>query len=176
MFINFPLHTTKKLDFQDFYTAILIKAKSIDGNLSSSDKEKILFLKNRMNLKRTGFKYDITRPQIIINPHWFIGFIEGVFRIKTGSSLYFQITHKTTSQESLNAMITFLTELSNSDIPKYSKILSVYVSSITNFRTNVVSLVVSSVDALFYYILPWLDSSSMYTRKSVDFKLWKIAL
>lgn len=178
MFIKFPLHITKKLDFQDFHTAIFIKAKSIDGNLSSSDKEKNLFLKNGMNLKRTGFKYDITRPQIIINPHWFIGFIEGegTFGIKTGSSLYFQIAQKTTSQESLNAMITFLTELSNSDIPKYSKISSVNVSNITNLRTNVVSLVVSSVDALFYYILPWLDYSSMYTRKSVDFKLWKIAL
>ena len=45
IFINFPLHTTKKLDFQDFHTAILIKAKSINGNLSSSDKEKILSLK-----------------------------------------------------------------------------------------------------------------------------------
>lgn len=33
IFINFPLHTTKKLDLQDFHTAIIIKAKSIDGNL-----------------------------------------------------------------------------------------------------------------------------------------------
>lgn len=70
-----------------------------------------------------------------------------------------------TSQESLNAMITFLTELSIPDIPKYSKISSVNVSNTTYLRTNVVSLVVSSVDALFYYILPWLDSSNMYDIK-----------
>ena len=167
IFINFPLHTTKKLDFQDFHTAILIKAKSINGNLSSSDKEKILSLKNGMNLGRTVFKYDIARPQIIINPNWFIGFIEaeGTFGIKTGSSLYFQVAQKITSQECLNAIITFLAELSNSDIPKDSNILPVNVTSATNLRTNVVSIVVSSIDALFYYILPWLDSSNMYTRK-----------
>lgn len=35
---------------------------------------------------------------------------EGTFGIKTGSSLYFQVAQKMTSQESLNAMITFLTE------------------------------------------------------------------
>lgn len=178
IFENFPLHTTKKLDFQDFYRAILIKANSINGNLSCSDKEKILSLKNGMNLGRTNFKYDITRSQIIINPCWFIGFIEaeGTFGIKTRSSLYFQVAQKITSQESLNAMIIFLTELSNIDIPKYSKISSVNVSNTTNLRTNVISLVVSSIDTLYYYILPWLDSFKMYTRKSVDFKLWKIAL
>ena len=120
-----------------------------------------------MNLGRTVFKYDITRPQIVINPNWFIGFIEaeGTFGIKTGSSLYFQVAQKITSQECLNAIITFLAELSNSDIPKDSNILPVNVTSAVNLRTNVVSIVVSSIDALFYYILPWLDSSNMYTRK-----------
>lgn len=171
IFLNFPLHTAKKLDFQDFHTGILIKANSIVargglGKISSSDKENILSLKNGMNLGRTIFKYDITGPQIIINPHWFIGFIEGegTFGIKTGSSLYFQVAQKITSQESLNAIITFLTKLSNSDIPKDSKILPVNVTNATNLRTNVVSIVISSIDALFYYILPWLDSSNMYTR------------
>ena len=33
IFLNFPLHTTKNLDFQDFYTVILIKANSKNGNL-----------------------------------------------------------------------------------------------------------------------------------------------
>jgi hypothetical protein len=69
IFINFPLHTTKKLDFQDFYTAILIKANCSNGNLSESDKERILSIKKGMNLGRTVFKYDITGPQIIINPN-----------------------------------------------------------------------------------------------------------
>jgi hypothetical protein len=85
-----------------------------------------------------------------------VGFIEaeGTFGIKTGSSLYFQVAQKITSQECLNAIITFLTGLYNTNIPKGSGILPVNVTSATNIRTNVVSLVISSVDALYYHLLP----------------------
>lgn len=38
----------------------------------------------------------------------------------------------------------------------YSKISPLNVTSSTNVKTNVVSLVVFSVDALYYYILPYL--------------------
>jgi hypothetical protein len=178
IFLNFPLHTSKKLDFQDFYTAILIKAKSKNGNLSDLDKGKILSIKDGMNSGRTVFKYETTGPQIKINPNWLIGFIEaeGTFGIKTGSSLYFQVAQKFTSQDSLNAIITFLTGLRNLEIPKDSQILPVNVTSATNVRTNVVSIVVSNIDALYYYILPLLDSSKFYSRKYVDFKLWRLAL
>jgi len=50
------------------------------------------------------------------------------------------------------------------------------VVSTTNVKTNVVSLTVNSVDNLYYDVLPYLDSSNMYTRKAIDFKLWRIAL
>ena len=178
IFKNFPLHTSKKLDYEDFYKAILIKAKSKNGNVSESDKEIILSIKDGMNLGRTVFKYDTTGPQIKINPHWLIGFIEaeGTFGIKTGSSLYFQVAQKITSQDSIDKIITFLAGLSNSDIPDDSRILPVNVTSAINVKTNVVSVVVSSIDALYYYILPWLNSSNFYSRKYVDFKLWRLAL
>lgn len=54
---------SKRLDFEDFYAAILIKAKSTNGNLSESDKGKILSLKDGMNLGRTIFKCDNIGPQ-----------------------------------------------------------------------------------------------------------------
>lgn len=69
IFLNFPLHTSKSLDFQDFYKAILLKANSKNENLSDSDKVKILSIKDGMNLGRTVFKYETTRPQITINPN-----------------------------------------------------------------------------------------------------------
>nr|WDW20843.1 hypothetical protein [Valsa mali var. pyri (nom. inval.)] len=92
IFLNFPLHTSKNLDFQDFYKAILLKANSKNENLSDSDKGKILSIKDGINLGRTVFKYVSTGHQITINPNWLIGFIEaeGTFGIKTGSSLYFR--------------------------------------------------------------------------------------
>lgn len=127
-----------------------------------------------MNSKREKFTYFTTDSQIIINPNWFIGFLEGTFGIKTGSALYLQVAQKNTSQESLNAIITFLTKLPNNALQN-SKILPLNVISTINLKTNVVSLVVTSVDAL-YYVLPFLDSSKMYTRKAIDFKLWRVAL
>jgi hypothetical protein len=89
--------------------------------------------------------------------------------------LYFQVAQKNTSQESLNAITTFLIGLPSSTLLN-SKILPMNVVSTTNVKTGVVSIVVNSVDSLFYYLLPYLDSSKMYTRKAIDFKLWRIAL
>ena len=139
--------------------------------------EKIMYLKNTMNTKRQIFTYNTTKSKIIINPNWLIGFIEGegTFGIKTGSALYLQVAQINTSQESLNAITTFLTKLSD-NVLQNSNILPLNVVNTINVRTNVVSLVVNSVDSLYYYVLPFLDNSKMYSRKVVDFKLWRVAL
>lgn len=112
-----------------------------------------------MNSKREIFTYELSNSQIIINSNWFTGFLEGegTFGIKTGSQ-------KNVSQECLNAIVTFLTRLSSSNLQN-SKILPLNVVSTVNKRTNVVSLVVSSVDSLYYYVLPYLESTKMYTLK-----------
>lgn len=174
IFNAFPLHTSKRLDFENFSKAVLIKGNK---KLSDTDMSKIVSLKNTMNTKREIFTYNTTKSQIIINPNWFIGFIEGegTFGIKTGSALYLQVSQKKTSQESLNAITTFLTGLSNNVIQN-SKILPLNVINTTNVRTDVVSLVVNSVDSLYYYLLPLLDTSKMYSRKAIDFNLWRVAL
>jgi hypothetical protein len=175
IFKAFPLHTSKRLDFENFFQAVFIKDNK--KKLSNTDMSKIVSLKNTMNTKREIFTYNTTKSQIIINPNWFIGFIEGegTFGIKTGSALYFQIAQKNTSQESLNAITTFLTGLSN-NVLQNSKILPLNVINTTNVRTDVVSLVVNSVDSLYYYLLPLLDTSKMYSRKAIDFNLWRVAL
>lgn len=50
------------------------------------------------------------------------------------------------------------------------------VVSSVNVKTNVVSLVVKSVDILYSCVLPFLNTSTMYTRKTIDFKLWRVAI
>ena len=174
IFNAFPLHTSKRLDFENFSKAVLIKGNK---KLSDTDMSKIVSLKNTMNTKREILTYNTTKSQIIINPNWFIGFIEGegTFGIKTGSALYLQVSQKKTSQESLNAITTFLTGLSN-NVLQNSKILPLNVINTTNVRTDVVSLVVNSVDSLYYYLLPLLDTSKMYSRKAIYFNLWRVAL
>lgn len=175
IFNKFPLLTSKRLDFEDFYKAVIIKKNY--NRLSDVDKERIINLKNGMNSQRENYIYSITESQIKINPNWFIGFIEGegTFGIKTGSSLYLQVAQKNTSQACLNAIVTFLTSL-GSILKQDTKILPLNVVSTVNAKTNVTSLVVSSVDTLYYYILPLLDSHTMYTYKSTSFKLWRVAL
>ena len=105
-----------------------------------------------------------------------MGFIEGegTFGIKTGSSLYFQVAQKNTNHECLNAITNFLmhSPLKTKYIhTQENKILPLNITSTINSRTNVVSLVVANVDALYYYILPILDKYLFYSRKSIDFKL-----
>ncbi len=107
IFNNYPLHTSKKLDFKNFHEVLLIK--EVNKALSDTDIAKVVCIKNSMNFKREIFTYGYTKSQIIINPNWFIGFIEGegTFGIKTGSSLYFQVAQKNTSQECLNGITNF---------------------------------------------------------------------
>nr|YP_009136836.1 LAGLIDADG endonuclease [Fusarium culmorum]AKB93389.1 LAGLIDADG endonuclease [Fusarium graminearum]CDL73548.1 Included in intron of cob n1 TaxSordaria macrospora k-hell RepIDF7WD38_SORMK [Fusarium culmorum CS7071]AKE07441.1 LAGLIDADG endonuclease [Fusarium culmorum]QID44155.1 LAGLIDADG endonuclease [Fusarium culmorum]CAB4246886.1 heg15 [Fusarium culmorum] len=179
IFKQFPLHTSKKLDFISFNEVVIIKAKN--KVLSETDIAKIISIKNSMNSKREVFTYDTSKSQIIINPNWLIGFIEGegTFGIKTGSALYFQVAQKNTSQECLNGIINFLMNLSNNATlhkDPDNKILPISVTNTINIRTNVVSLAIANVDGLYYYLLPYLDSSKFYSRKAIDFKLWKMAL
>ena len=175
IFVQFPLLTSKKLDFQDFHKAVLIKNKN-RTYLSDINKNKIILLKNGMNSNRvifTDFSIKRSATQINVNPDWFIGFLEGegTFGIKTGSSMYFQVAQKITSVECLNAIKTFLINLNCMKEPYWINnsnegvISPINVLSTINSKTNVMSLVVSSVDALYYYLLPLLDKGKMYTLR-----------
>lgn len=73
LFNRYPLHTSKRLDFEDFNQAVLIKDKTnqVNKSLSSveAEREKIISLKNGMNSNRKTFTYNINKSQIIINPN-----------------------------------------------------------------------------------------------------------
>lgn len=72
IFKKFPLLTSKRLDFEDFYKAVLMKQDH--HKLSDAEKERVINLKNGMNTQRKIYTYSITESQIKINPNWFIGF------------------------------------------------------------------------------------------------------
>ena len=136
IFLHYPLHTSKKLDFISFYEVSLIRATN--KAISDVDMKKIVSIKNSMNSKREIFTYGASKSQIIINPNLFIGFIEGegTFGIKTGSSLYFQVAQKNTSQECLNAITFFLVNLPNSVKGKILSDMS-YVNQISEAPTTI---------------------------------------
>jgi hypothetical protein len=66
IFNAFPLHTSKRLDFENFSQVVFIKDNQ---KLSNTDISKIVSLKNTMNTKREIFTYNTTKSQIIINPN-----------------------------------------------------------------------------------------------------------
>jgi hypothetical protein len=66
IFNAFSLHTSKRLDFENFSQAVFIKDNQ---KLSDTDMSKIVSLKNTMNTKREIFTYNTTKSQIIINPN-----------------------------------------------------------------------------------------------------------
>jgi hypothetical protein len=45
------------------------------------------------------------------------------------------------------------------------------VTKVINKKTGVISLVINSIDSLYFYLLPLLDNNKMYSRKFIDFKL-----
>ena len=72
LFRAFPLHTSKKLDFEDFCRAVLIKdhiKKNLSGGLRPAEREIIRSIKNAMNSKRDKFTYQLSNSQIIIHPN-----------------------------------------------------------------------------------------------------------
>lgn len=176
IFKSFPLQTNKRLDFNDFYE--VIKNKEKGKNVTDGEMDKIMLIKNNMNSRRRGSNGSINLDpnSLAVGPCWLVGFIEGdgTFGIKNGSP-YLQIAQKDSSLSTLNAIKTFIKMLPN--IHELTiKLSPPNVTSAINKSTNVVSLVVNSIDSLYYYILPMLDASKLYTRKAIDFKLWRIAL
>lgn len=94
IFLTYKLQTNKKLDFEDFYSAVVIKGDK-GKQLTDIEREKILLIKDNMNFNRTIF---IPNQSISINPNWLIGFLEGdgTLGIKNGSPDIFlqKILHK----------------------------------------------------------------------------------
>jgi len=96
VFKEYPLLSTKTLDFNDFYSAILIKLNHLGTSLSKSSYDEIVRIKRGMNSQRTTYN-DLLLTSLAynnnyLNAYWLLGFIEGegTFGIKNNVP-YFQI-------------------------------------------------------------------------------------
>jgi hypothetical protein len=84
--------------------------------------------------------------------------------------LYLQVAQKNTSEPSLDLIVTFFKSL-NTNLILSGKPLGLNVTTVINKKTNVISLGIHSIDALYYYVLPFLDNNTMYAHKQISFKL-----
>lgn len=181
IFEEFPLQTSKNLDFICFSKAAKIKLNSggsgLKKKISKTDLTTIKKLSESMNSGRVDLKvsqlHKLTN-QVSINIWWFLGFVEGegTFGYKHLVP-YFQIAQHKKNLFVLKAIESFLLKLPLQNTEGNQEF---NVHFALNTRTGVYSLTIISIDALFYYIVPCFMSMSFNTRKSLDFKYWVISV
>lgn len=182
IFKQYPLQTTKYLDFADFLDAAFIKLNSsgiyngrmLNNKFSDTDLFKLKKLKEAMNSGRLTIKpqeENFLKNKVIINKWWLLGFIEGegTFGYKHLVP-YFQIAQNQNNFLVLQAIEEYLKNTlklpNDKEVIKYS----------LNQGTGVYSMVIYTVDINFHYIVPFFESMTFFSRKGVDYLYWVIVV
>jgi hypothetical protein len=192
IFDKYNLNTTKHLDFLDFKEAFHIYwntssaclygglEKNSNVGLLSSIKEKILYLKNKMNTNRINYDRPKNSP-IFITKNWLLGFIEGdgsffirrdtltpIFAIEvTGVQISVLVQIKEFLENSLGFDKYSLFKLKNSSI------ISVTTNKARNNSKSSVSIIISNISVLNNYFIPLFKETEFLTKKDKDFKDFK---
>lgn len=180
IFQEFPLQTSKYLDFSCFSEAAFIKSnseKKSNGSalLSNIDLIKLKKLKESMNSKRIiSAKEDkILRNKVSINNWWLLGFVEGegTFGYKHLVP-YFQIAQNEKNLFVLEAIEAYLLNVFNNlESANFNDFAVKYT---LNKGTGVYSMTIEKIDINFKYIIPFFESMLFFSRKNLDYKYWVI--
>ncbi len=181
IFKEFPLQTTKYLDFISFLDAALIKLNSnkerLAGGAKNLSKRELVQLKKLKESMNSG-RLEIDSKQekklekkVSINKWWLLGFVEGEGTFGYRHMVpYFQIGQNKKNLFVLKAiesyMLNTLKLLNSQEVFKY------YL----NKGTGVYSMVIYSVDINFYYLLPFFESMTFFSRKNIDYLYWVIVI
>jgi hypothetical protein len=176
IFKEFPLQTTKYLDFVCFEQAINIRSKTgFKGSLSQQDKNTIIKLKESMNTKRLINKKEenLLKNKVYITKWWLLGFIEGegTFGYKHLVP-YFQIAQHKKNLYVLEAIEEFLFKLFKKEIKtNLNKDEFKFIYTL-NKLTGVYSMNIVKIDLIFNYIIPFFESLEFVSRKKIDYDYW----
>jgi hypothetical protein len=183
IFQEFPLQTSKYFDFIAFSEAVLIKLECSQQDkskkLSETGFNKIKTLKAMMNSKRLFLEKnqeDYLRNKVNITKWWLLGFVEGegTFGYKHLVP-YFQIAQHKKNLMVLNAIELYLANI----LKEYTKNIGIQelgVHCALNKRTDVYSVTIGKIDILSYFLIPFFESMTFLTRKSVDYHYWVISV
>jgi len=175
IFDKYPLLTHKQLNFRDWKKAVLLKLENqkTTSSLSKETLEKINEIKNGMNSFRTNYEgYNLTND--MVTPNWLVGFIEGDGSFYFSNSVAgFSITQK--DRKILEAISYFLQNIPLT--PPYSDLVVPNKPKCIIGKGNVAyKLLISDIDVLFQYILPFFQALNFYSRKKIDFIIWSVGL
>lgn len=177
LFDRYKLYTTKWLDYIDFKSVVSILVFSNTTRLSSSQLERVKYIMSNMNIQRKIYNYDLI-PAIIVNPFWFLGFIEGegTFGFKNLGP-YFQIGQNIRNSMVLDAIVNYLQLLLRTKSFTFSQQFKIpQVHKTLNSRTSVSVISIVNIDALYDYLMFFLLNMPFQTRKAEDFYFWSLAL
>ena len=183
IFKEFPLQTTKYLDFISFLEIALIKYPSSSSKrslkISESDIMNIKKLKENMNSGRSIInkeQEELLKNKISLNVGWLMGFIEGegTFGYKHLVP-YFQVAQHKKNLFVLEAIETYLSNLFEKYFGSASN-LKVKVTYTLNKGTGVYSMTITSIDTIYEYLIPLFESMTFYTRKNLDYLYWVLSV
>jgi len=181
LFKNFPLQTTKHLDFISFADAasIIFNSRNLKKKLSLLELEKLIDLKQSINTKRLIINEEENKllvDKVYISKWWLLGFIEGegTFGYKHLVP-YFQIAQNKKNLFVLKAIEAYLKEeLVPSLINSENKELEFKYN--LNKLTGVYSMTFEKVDNNFYHLIPFFESLTFLSRKSLDYEWWVLSV
>ena len=169
------LLTTKYFDFLDFKKVVNLLNASSTSKIQGTDLIIVKEIINRMNSRRNVYDYSLI-PSLTIKPYWLLGFIEGegTFGFKNLVP-YFQIGQHARNLIVLDNITAFIKSLPKGfNFSNFNTKLE--LSKTLNKSTNVYVIVLSNIDALHDYLVPFLLSMNFQTRKGIDFIYWCLAI
>lgn len=183
LFDSYNLNTSKYLDYLDFKKAFNLY-NGREGFLTEELKNKILELKEGMNIKRKIFNMP-NDHKIVITKSWLLGLIEGegsfqLWRNDLISAFSLVLTEKQLPVLEAQALIReFL--VNNLGFDKYSKAkldtssaISINQQKARKNSKGSVLLNIKNIHILNNYLVPYLDDMQFITKKGKDFQDFKL--
>lgn len=170
IFSNFPLNSTKLLNYLNFKRAFELytgsKNKTEDLAL---EMEKI---KNKMNRNRSDYQLPEGHCPVITS-HWLLGFVEGdgSFHLDRSSNrLNFDLTLSGVDLALLEGIKDYLFNLPGVEPEKMNKSsMMIYLSKGPSVAAH---LSIKDIDFIKYVIIPFFSSMTWHSKKFLDFQDW----
>lgn len=181
IFDNYPLNTTKYLDFLIFKKAFTLNFERA-GRVTPELIDQILHLKNEMNKSRTDFKMP-SNHVININRYWLLGLIEGegsFYVSRKYLALRFTIGLTAIQQPVLEKILEYLKSNLGFDEDSDLKLQSSSAIAITHHKSSnsnskpSVHLTIQNLHILHNYFIPFLDELTFHAIKYKSFLVFKI--
>ena len=175
-----PLNSTKHLNFLDFQKAFFIYDNRKNGN-KEEIKDQIEKIILGMNSKRKIFTMP-SNHKPIITPYWFLGFIEGegCFYIKENKNnkfgFGFNISQSVKDLFLMAEIKNYLEKLFELEIDKFVHISKYKRKTKNPNHSDGVKVEILSSNCIKKDLIPFLNSLTWQTKKSLDYQDWKSVL